>query len=75
MAKTLEELRADLARFVGMFRTGTVDADHDKIITDLGGLANVTETDALNGGLAYVREAGAAAPEGESRWIEDYVPL
>ena len=73
MAKTLEELRADLGRFIGMFHTGTVDAIADEIIVDGDGLAHITENDALNAGLAYIRTAVGSA-EGESAWIEDYVP-
>jgi hypothetical protein len=74
VSKTLEELRVDLARFLGVLFAGTVEAGSDRWIIDIGGLAQHTEADALNGSLAYIRTAGAAAPEDESEWIEDYVP-
>ena len=73
MTKALEVLRADLARSMGRFFTGTADTNAvTTSIVDAEGLARYTETDALKGALAYIRtDAGGAgaAPEDEARWI------
>ena len=71
-AKALEVLRADLARSMGRFFTGTATGGAVGTIIDTSGLARYTETDALKGALAYIRTAGAAAPEDEARWISAF---
>ena len=75
MSKLLEVLRADLARSMGRFFTGTADTNAvTTSIVDAEGLARYTETDALKGALAYIRTAGGAAPEDEARWISAFTP-
>jgi hypothetical protein len=76
MAKTLEELRADLARAVGKFFTGVATGGSTGTIVDTNGLRAFPEDDSLNGALAYIRtDAGGAhaAPEGQSKTITDHV--
>lgn len=77
MSKTLEELRADLARDAQLFFTGAASAGGavgppSTIIDTLGLGALFTETGALISGLAYIREAGGTAPEEESAWVVGY---
>jgi hypothetical protein len=78
MSKTLEELRADLARDAQLFFTGAASTagtvgPPSTIIDTLGLGALYTETDALVPALAYIRDAaGTAAPEGESGWVTAY---
>jgi hypothetical protein len=78
MAKTLEELRADLGRAAGLFLGGAATSAGTTVqIIDANGLARITETDFLKGGLAYVRtDAGGAhaAPETEARRITAFTP-
>lgn len=76
MAKTLEQLRADLAQSVGKFYTGTATGGSTSTIIDTNGLDAFPEDDSLNGALAYIRtDAGGAgaAPQGESKTITDHV--
>lgn len=74
MSKLLEEVRAELAQAVGKFFTGTATGGSTTTIVDTNGLKMFSEADALNGALAYIRsDTGAVAPQGQSKWITDYV--
>jgi len=76
MSKTLEQLRADLARDVGLFLTGVATGGLVGTLVDNQGFKHLVDNDALNNGMVYIRTdfGGAhAAPEGESRRISDYV--
>jgi hypothetical protein len=71
MSKTLEELRADLARAVSMFFTGTATANVGGVtkVVDTNGLPVFTEANALVGALAYILTDASGPgdpPQGEA---------
>lgn len=76
MARTLELLRANLARELGRYATGTADTNTDVLkLIDAEGLVRFTVDDELIGNLIYIRYDAAglgAAPQGDSRLIADY---
>lgn len=72
MAKTLEELREQVGREMGVVLSGEATGGAAGTVVDTEGLAHVTEDDGLNGAFVFIREAGGAAPEGEWRRILDY---
>ena len=76
MSKTLEELRGDLARETGLLIEGAATGGAVGNLVDDDGLVRFDTNDELNGGMIYILEdAGGlgAAPEGQWRFITDYV--
>jgi hypothetical protein len=74
MSKTLEVLRADLARSVGLYFYGVATGGTTGTIVDTNGLAKFVEDDVFNGALTYIlTTTDTLAPQGEDRFITDHV--
>jgi hypothetical protein len=76
MARTLAELREDLARSVGRFFQGTTTSAAPAVgtVIDISRLEHFAEANALVGSVVYIRTTpGGGAPQGEWRNITAYV--
>lgn len=74
MGETLDQLRAKLARHVQRYITGTATGGTTATLIDTSGLARFTDDDALNGALLYISDTtDEQAPEGEARFVTDYI--
>lgn len=74
MSKSLEELRQDLARDLGVYFTGVATGGAVGTVIDTAGLTHFGVNDSLIGALVYIYDTtDELAPEGESAWATDYV--